>query len=106
MTASTLSPRQPTLSDARTMTAARIHRFGAPNVITVERIDMPEPKEEEVLIRVHAAGVGNWDALVRTGTSGLPQSLPLTLGAEVSGVVERVGTNVTDFHQGVFGVTN
>jgi NADPH:quinone reductase-like Zn-dependent oxidoreductase len=90
------------------MTAARIHRFGAPNVITVERIDMPEPKEEEVLIRVHAAGVGNWDALVRTGTSGLPQSLPLTLGAEVSGVVERVGTNVTDFQRGdeVFGVTN
>ena len=51
-------------------------------------------------------GVGNWDALVRTGTSGLPQSLPLTLGAEVSGVVERVGANVTEFHQGVFGVTN
>jgi len=42
------------------------------------------------------------------GTSGLPQSLPLTLGAEVSGVVAKVGTNVTDFHQGdeVFGVTN
>jgi len=42
------------------------------------------------------------------GTSGLPQSLPLTLGAEVSGVVAKIGTDVTDFHQGdeVFGVTN
>jgi NADPH:quinone reductase-like Zn-dependent oxidoreductase len=90
------------------MTAARIHRFGAPNVITLERIDVPDPKEEDVLVGVHAAGVGNWDALVRTGTSGLPQSLPLTLGAEVSGVVAKVGTNVTDFHLGdeVFGVTN
>ena len=107
MTASTLSPG-PRPTDVRTMTAARIHRFGPPNVITLERIHVPELREEEVLVRVDAAGVGNWDALVRTGTSGLPQSLPLTLGAEVSGIVERVGANVTDFHQGeeVFGVTN
>ena len=64
--------------------------------------------DREVLVRVHGAGVGNWDALVRSGESGLPQSLPLTLGAEVSGVVATIGTNVIDFHQGdeVFGVTN
>src|SRR6516165_673875 len=105
MTASTLSP-EPRPTDVRTMTAARVHRFGPPNVITLERIHVPELREEEVLVRVDAAGVGNWDALVRTGTSGLPQSLPLTLGAEVSGIVERVGANVTDFHQGVFDVTN
>jgi NADPH:quinone reductase-like Zn-dependent oxidoreductase len=90
------------------MTAARIHRFGPPNVITLERIDVPEPQDQEVLVCVHAAGVGHWDALIRMGTSGLPLSLPLTLGAEVSGVVVRVGANVTAFHQGdeVFGVTH
>jgi NADPH:quinone reductase-like Zn-dependent oxidoreductase len=92
----------------RKMMAARVHRFGPPDVISVEQLDVQEPQDQEVLLRVHAAGVGPWDALVRTGRSGLPQILPLTLGAEVSGVVERVGVNATDFHQGeeVFGVTN
>ena len=108
MALSTLSPPEPAATYAQTMTAARIHRFGPLDVITLERIDVPEPQNEEVLIRVQAAGVGNWDALVRMGTSGLRQSLPLTLGAEVSGIVERVGTDVTDFRQGdeVFGVTS
>jgi NADPH:quinone reductase-like Zn-dependent oxidoreductase len=108
VSAATLSPPEPTPSHAQTMTAARVQRFGSPNVITLEQIDVPQPQKEEVLVRVHAAGVGHWDALVRMGTSGLPRSLPLTLGAEVSGVVAKVGTNVTDFHQGdeVFGVTN
>jgi NADPH:quinone reductase-like Zn-dependent oxidoreductase len=52
--------------------------------------------------------VGPWDALVRTGRSGLPQPLPLTLGAEVSGVIEAVGPNVREFAVGeeVFGTTN
>jgi NADPH:quinone reductase-like Zn-dependent oxidoreductase len=108
MTVSAASPPEPTPTYAQTMTAARVHRYGPPTVITVERIDVPEPRDQEVLLRVHAAGVGPWDALVRTGASGLPQSLPLTLGSEVSGVVERVGANVTDFHRGdeVFGATN
>ena len=43
------------------MTAARVHRFGPPNVITLERIDVPEPQDQEVLLRVHAAGLGPWD---------------------------------------------
>jgi NADPH:quinone reductase-like Zn-dependent oxidoreductase len=52
--------------------------------------------------------VGPWDALVRTGRSGLPQPLPLTLCAEVSGVIEAVGPNVREFAVGeeVFGTTN
>jgi NADPH:quinone reductase-like Zn-dependent oxidoreductase len=62
------------------MKAARIHKLGPPGVIVVEDIAVPEPKEREVLVRVRAAGVGPWDALVRTGRSGLPLTLPLTLG--------------------------
>jgi NADPH:quinone reductase-like Zn-dependent oxidoreductase len=56
------------------MRAARIHRFGPPNIITIERTDVPEPRDREVLVRVRAAGVGPWDALVRKGMSGLPQT--------------------------------
>src|SRR5262249_13709456 len=89
-------------------TAARVHRFGPPEVIALERIGVPEPQGEEALVRVHAAGVGNWDALARAGTIASPEMLPLTLGAEISGVVEKVGAGVTDLRPGdeVFGLTN
>jgi NADPH:quinone reductase-like Zn-dependent oxidoreductase len=49
------------------MKAARVHQWGSPEVITVESVDLPEPADEELLVRVHAAGVGPWDALVRSG---------------------------------------
>jgi NADPH:quinone reductase-like Zn-dependent oxidoreductase len=90
------------------MRAARVHKPGPPDVIVVEDIDLPEPGEREVLVRVSAAGVGRWDALVRTGNSGLPQAYPLTLGSEISGVVENLGSNTGAFSVGeeVFGATN
>ena len=88
--------------------AARVHQFGPPDVIAIEGMGLPSPGEGEILVRVHAAGVGPWDALVRSGNSGLRQTLPLTLGAEVSGVVAQVGPGVTGFAVGdeVFGATN
>src|SRR5271163_426159 len=88
--------------------AGRIHRFGGPEVITLEDVIPREPGEGEVLVRVTVAGVGAWDAWIRAGTSALPQPLPLTLGSDISGVVETVGPGVTGFAPGdaVFGVTN
>jgi NADPH:quinone reductase-like Zn-dependent oxidoreductase len=61
-----------------------------------------------VLLRVKAAGVGPWDALIRSGHSVLPQPLPLTLGSDVSGLVEELGAGISPFHVGdaVFGATN
>jgi len=96
------------LSPARlqTMKAARIHQLGSPDVIAVESIRVPEPGDEDVRVRVHAAGVGPWDALVRTGK--IPEALPLTLGSEFSGVIEKIGAKTTGFAVGdeVFGATN
>ena len=90
------------------MQAARVHKPGPPGVIVVESIDVPEPGQQEILVRVRAAGVGPWDALIRTGNSGVPQTYPLILGAEISGIVEKVGPDAGDFVAGdeVFGVTN
>jgi NADPH:quinone reductase-like Zn-dependent oxidoreductase len=90
------------------MKAARVNRLGPPEVITVEDIAIPSPGEQDVLVRVRASGVGPWDALVRTGKSGLPHTLPLTLGSEISGIVERVGGKTSGFAVGdeVFGATN
>ena len=77
-------------------------------MITLEHIERPEPGADEVLVRVLAAGVGPWDGWIRAGKSVLPQPLPLTLGSDLSGIVEAVGPGVTVFRPGdaVFGVTN
>jgi len=90
------------------MIAMRVHEFGPPDTIVRESIAIPAPGPDEVLIRVHAAGVGPWDGWIRSGKSVLPQPLPLTLGSDVAGVVESVGRDVTDFSPGddVYGVTN
>lgn len=92
----------------KTMKAYRVHAFGPPEAIIQEQVDIPAPGKEEVLIKVHAAGVGPWDGWIRSGNSALPQPLPLTLGSDLSGTVEAVGEGVTHVAHGdaVYGVTN
>jgi NADPH:quinone reductase-like Zn-dependent oxidoreductase len=88
--------------------AVRVHRFGSLDAMSYDEVPIPTPADDEVLVRVRAASVGPWDALVRTGNSGLPQPLPLTLGSDLAGVVESVGRDVSTFRPGddIFGVTN
>lgn len=90
------------------MKAARVHQYGPPAAIRLEDLPIPVPGPGEVLVRVHAAGVGPWDGWVRAGKSVLPQPLPLTLGSDLSGVIAAVGAGVAQFAPGdeVFGVTN
>jgi NADPH:quinone reductase-like Zn-dependent oxidoreductase len=45
--------------------AARIHEFGSPEVIRIDDVPQPTPTEGQILVRVAAAGVGPWDALLR-----------------------------------------
>ncbi len=93
---------------AKTARAARVHRFGPPDVIVIDVVERPEPRAREVLVRVAAAGVGRWDALTREGRNATHPSLPLILGSDISGVVETIGTGVSNVAAGdeVFGVTN
>jgi NADPH:quinone reductase-like Zn-dependent oxidoreductase len=89
------------------MKAARVLQFGPPSVITSVDLPRPEPGTGQLLVHVKAAGVGNWDALVREGK--LPnEHLPLTLGYELAGIVEAIGTEVSGFKLGdeVYGATN
>ena len=51
------------------MKAARIHSFGPPDVVVVEEVPVPWPGPNEVLVRVMAAGVAPWDAIIREGKS-------------------------------------
>jgi NADPH:quinone reductase-like Zn-dependent oxidoreductase len=90
------------------MKAVRVHRFGPPEVIALEDVPKPEPSNGEVVVQVKAAGIGPWDALIRSGKSVLPQPLPLVLGSDLSGVIDSIGPGVEQFKVGdeVFGVTN
>jgi hypothetical protein len=72
------------------MKAARVHRFGPPEVITIDETATPLPGDDEILVRVAACGVGPWDAWVRAGKSVIEQPLPLTLGADLSGTVAQL----------------
>lgn len=95
-------------SDPEFILAAVVRNYGPVEAISVERIPTPVPGPGEVLVRVKAAGVGPWDALIRSGKSVVPHLPPITLGSDLSGTVESVGGGVTDLRPGdpIFGVTN
>ena len=90
------------------MKAVRIDKFGGLEEVKVEEIPVPVPSVGEVLVRVVAAGVAPWDALIRSGGSKVSPQPPLTLGSDLSGVVAALGSGVADFSIGddVYGVTN
>jgi NADPH:quinone reductase-like Zn-dependent oxidoreductase len=81
------------------MVVAGIRRIGG----DVGLIDVPPPRplaDDEVLIEVRAAGVGNWDEIVRTGSWDVGSSPPMALGVEAAGVIAAVGSAVTDWAPG------
>jgi NADPH:quinone reductase-like Zn-dependent oxidoreductase len=72
------------------MRIVRQDSFGGPEVLKVTEVARPEPIPTEVLVRVRAAGVNPVDWKTRAGNGSL-RRLPLTVGWDVSGVVEAVG---------------
>ena len=96
--------------DPERMKANRIHRFGPPDVIRFEDVDIPEATAGTVVVQVRASGVGPWDTWIRAGksTTTSEANLPITLGSDIAGVVTAVGDGVTGFVPGdaVFGVSN
>jgi NADPH:quinone reductase-like Zn-dependent oxidoreductase len=90
------------------MKAARVLKYGPPDVIQYMDVPCPDPGDGQLRVRVKAAGVGPWDALIREGKSGVVQTLPLTLGSDVAGIVDAMGANAAGFQLGeeVFGATN
>jgi NADPH:quinone reductase-like Zn-dependent oxidoreductase len=100
--------RKPSANSPRRMRAVQVGAFGGIEQLRLSSIPVPAPRRGEVLVRVGAAGVGPWDALVREGRSGLALTLPVTPGADLSGVVVEVGDGVEELASGdaIFGVTN
>jgi NADPH:quinone reductase-like Zn-dependent oxidoreductase len=96
------------LHPTETMRAARIHSYGDPTGVKVTQAPRPEPGRGQVLVRVRAAGVNPLDWMVAEGKarSWLDHRLPLTLGWELAGTVEKLGADVGQFKPGdeVFGM--
>ncbi len=78
--------------------AIRIHKTGGPEVMQWEEVNVPPPGPGEAQIRHQAIGLNYIDTYHRTGLYPMP--LPTGIGLEASGVVEAVGTGVTEFKAG------
>jgi NADPH:quinone reductase-like Zn-dependent oxidoreductase len=93
------------MSDVKTMRAISQDTLGGPEVLREVQLERPEPRPNEVLVRVRAAGVNptDWKHRANGGFLGEP---PFVLGWDVSGVVEAVGIGVAAFRPGdeVFGM--
>src|SRR5436190_16253232 len=97
------------------MRAVVFDRYGAPDVLRLEDVVQPVPKEHEVLVKMHATTVTRSDCAVRAGKpfisrffTGLRRPKQRILGTELAGEVEAVGAAVHEFGVGdhVFGTTS
>ena len=81
------------------MHAARLHEHGGPEVLQTDDTDRPDPRDDEVLVEVGAAGVNPVDTYFRDGSYD-PVGLPFTPGVDFAGTVAATGADVTDFATG------
>ena len=84
------------------MKAVVAHEYGAPEVLKFEEVPRPEPKEDEVLVRVIASGVNPADPLTLSGkyAQEFGTHLPLIPGYDIAGVAEKTGAKVTNLKAG------
>lgn len=90
------------------MKAIRFHQYGGPELLQLDDVAIPAITGDEVLVRVHAAGVNPADCKFRAGwfKDFVELELPFNPGADFSGTVEKVGSQVPGFKPGdeVFGM--
>lgn len=91
------------LAQAATMKAIVAHEYGGPEVLKLEDVPVPTPKDDEMLIKVFAAGVNSFDGTLRSGKyakGSKGTQLPWHPGYDIAGVVEKVGSKITKFKVG------
>ena len=79
--------------------AVRVHEYGGPDVMKIEDVTVADPGPDEVLLRMHAAGVNFIDTYFRAGAYKAP-TMPFVLGAEGAGEVIAVGSGVSNVKEG------
>lgn len=95
---------------AKEMKAVRFHEYGGSEKLAVETVARPEPRPDEVLVKVRYAGVNPVDWKIRAGylKSFMPVSLPHIPGIDFFGTVAELGSEVTGYAPGeeVFGIAS
>ena len=89
------------------MKAVVINEYGDNGVVQITDVGRPEPQAGEVLVKVHAAGVNPVDWKIRSGAGQrMGLTLPIHLGGEIAGTVEKLGNGVSGFSQGeaIYGI--
>ena len=82
------------------MKAVRIHDFGGADMLREESLPVPQPGDDELLVKVCAASINPVDYKIRKGGYIGPEQLPVTMGRDISGVIESRGANIRDFARG------
>jgi NADPH:quinone reductase-like Zn-dependent oxidoreductase len=84
------------------MKAIVVHEYGGPEVLKHEDVPRPEPKEDQMLVRVIATGVNPVDVASRSERSAkfFGMTLPFIPGCDVAGIVEKTGAKITKFKAG------
>ena len=95
------------------MKAIMYEKYGLPDVLELKEVEKPTPEDNEVLVKVHAASINDWDwgllrgrpLMNRLGVSGLFKPKFKILGGDIAGRVEAIGRNIKQFQLGdeVFG---
>ena len=80
------------------MKAIRIHEFGGPEVLRYEDVSDPQPRKDQVLVRVRACAMNHLDLWVRKGLPGV--KLPHILGSDIGGEIVEVGEYVSGLRAG------
>jgi NADPH2:quinone reductase len=82
------------------MKAIRVHEFGDPEVLRLEDVPTPQPGAGQVLVRMQTIGVNPVETYIRAGTYARLPVLPYTPGNDGAGVVEQIGSDVSEFRPG------
>jgi NADPH:quinone reductase-like Zn-dependent oxidoreductase len=91
-----------TFVNAATMKAIVVHQYGGPEVLKLEDVPIPTPKDDEILVKVFAAGVNSFDGALRSGKYAkvFGMQLPWHPGYDIAGIVEKIGGKATKFKVG------
>ena len=82
------------------MKAIVVREYGEPEVMKLEDVELTEPGDGQVVVRIEAAGVNPVDTYLRTGIHAHAPELPYTPGKDGAGVVEAIGNGVTSVKPG------
>ncbi len=82
------------------MKAIRVNELGGADKLSLEEVEKPAPKADEVLIKVAAAGINYADTMMRSGNYLTKPDLPFTLGYEAAGTIEELGADVKNLQIG------